>query len=134
MILIPFLALVIGLLLGTLVAADLPAYMTPYIGVAVLASLDSAIGGIRSQLDGKFQTDIFVSGFFANILAAMFLVWLGDNIGIGLLQVAAVVFGIRIFTNLSLIRRFMITRYHDNKDRKKRMIEQNTLVTEDNQE
>lgn len=133
MILIPILALIIGLLLGTLIATDLPLAITPYIGVAVLASMDSVIGGIRSQLDGKFQTDIFVSGFFANILAAMFLVWLGDNIGIGLLQVSAVVFGIRIFTNLSLIRRFLITRFHDSKDRRKREAEQLALNTEESQ-
>lgn len=123
MILVPILALIVGLLIGTLLASDVPLAVAPYIGVSVLAALDSVIGGTRSQLDGKFQTDIFVTGFVANILAAMFLVWLGDNIGIGLLQVAAVVFCIRIFTNLSLIRRIMISRIQDARDRRRREVE-----------
>lgn len=132
MILIPLVALILGLLLGALVVKDaVPVQAAPYLGVAILASLDSVSGGIRSQLDGKFQADIFITGFLANIGAAMFLTWLGDNIGIGLVQAAAVVFGIRIFTNLSLIRRIMLTRIADNKRRK--LSEQGKLETKDTQ-
>ena len=133
MILIPILALILGVLLGAVLAKDVPLHLAPYISVAVLASLDSVCGGTRSQLDGKFQSDIFITGFLANIVAAMFLVWLGDKIGIGLLQVAAIVFGIRIFTNLSLIRRIMIGRFAENRDRKRREAEQSSWASEENQ-
>lgn len=130
--LIPLLALLVGLIVGQLLAGEVPDFIAPYIGVTVLASIDSILGGTRSHLDGKFQTDIFVTGFFSNIVAAMFLVWLGDHIGIGLMQVAAVVFGIRIFTNLSLIRRIIITRITENRERKKREVEQSVWSAEEN--
>lgn len=131
MILIPILALTVGILLGSLLAGAVPVEFLPYVGVAVLASLDSVFGGTRSQLDGKFQPDIFITGFFANIAAATFFVWLGDNIGIGLVQVAAVVFGIRMFTNLSLIRRILINRWAENKAR--RQAEKSRFDLEDSQ-
>ena len=131
MILIPILALIVGVLIGTLLAGGLPLELLSYVAVAVLASLDSVFGGTRSQLDGKFQADIFITGFLANIAAATFFVWLGENIGIGLVQVAAVVFGIRMFTNLSLIRRILINRWQESKAQK--ALAKSRLDLEDNQ-
>ncbi len=133
MILIPVVALVVGILLGAILSKALPLEFAPYMGVAVLASMDSVFGGTRSQLDGKFQADIFITGFLANIAAALFLVWLGDKIGIGLLQAAVVVFGIRIFTNLSLIRRILIARLAEDRERKRREAEQSVWKAEENQ-
>lgn len=119
MILIPILALVVGLLLGLSISkAGIDPTLAPYLSVAVLAGLDSICGGSRSHMEGKFQTDIFVTGFLFNILIAVFFVWLGLGIGINLMLAAGVVFGMRIFTNLSLIRRLMVTRYTDARKRK----------------
>lgn len=133
MILIPIVALVIGVLLGAILSKSLPIEWAPYLGVAVLASLDSVFGGTRSQLDGKFQADIFITGFLANIVAALFLVWLGDKIGINLMSAAVIVFGIRIFTNLSLIRRIALTRVAEERERKRREAEQGSWKTEEHQ-
>lgn len=117
MILIPILALIVGLILGALVSAQVPLDWAPYMSVAVLAGLDSICGGSRSYLEGKFNQDIFVSGFIFNILIAVFFVWLGVGIGLNLMLAAALVFGMRIFTNLSLIRRLFLSKLAENKRR-----------------
>lgn len=118
MILIPVLALIVGALLGALFSAQVPAAATPYLSVAVLAGLDSICGGLRSYLENKFQADIFSSGFLFNIVLAVFFTWLGIGIGLNLLLAVAVVFGTRIFSNLSLIRRIFISRITERQARK----------------
>lgn len=118
MILIPVLALIVGVLLGALVSEQVPQLLAPYMSVAVLAGLDSICGGSRSYLEGKFQQDIFVSGFLFNIVLAMFFVWLGVNIGLNLMLAAALVFGWRIINNASLIRRLAISRIADQRKRR----------------
>jgi small basic protein len=87
--------------------------------VAVIAGLDTVFGGMRSVLESKFRADIFISGFFSNILIAFFLAWLGDQIGINLFVAAALVLGARMFTNLSLIRRILITQWQDARQKKR---------------
>lgn len=126
MILIPILALFVGLLLGAQLSSVVPPALAPYLSVAVLAGLDSICGGSRSYLEGKFQADIFSSGFLFNILLAIFFVWLGLGIGLNLLLAVAVVFGTRIFTNLSLIRRVFVSRMSDQKA--KRMAERESAA------
>lgn len=118
MILVPILALIIGIVLGRVISTPVRGEVAIYLGVAVLAGLDSVCGGSRSGLEGKFHTDVFITGFFANILIAVFLVWLGARINVNLYLVAALVFGTRIFTNLSLIRRMVLTKWQDARQRK----------------
>lgn len=118
MILIPILALIVGVLLGALVSDQVSLLFAPYMSVAVLAGLDSICGGSRSYLEGKFQQDIFVSGFLFNIVLAIFFVWLGVSIGLNLMLAAALVFGWRIFNNASLIRRLVISRIADQRKRR----------------
>lgn len=124
MILIPILCLIVGILLGTLITQPLQPELGTYVAVAVLAGIDTICGGIRSSLEQKFHGDIFVSGFLSNIVIAFFLAWLGDRIGINLFFVCALIFGSRIFTNLSLIRRFVLTRWQDARMRKQQQQQQ----------
>ncbi len=119
MILIPILALAIGIALGFLIRVPLSGIAAVYMGVGVVAGLDSVFGGFRSANEGKFRTDVFVTGFFANILIAFLLAWFGDRIGVNVYFVAILVMGTRIFTNLSLIRRQLLTKWHDAKERKR---------------
>jgi small basic protein len=90
-----------------------------YLAVACLAGLDSVCGGVRAGLEGKFHNDVFVTGFFTNMLIASFIAWLGDKMYINLYLAVALVLGARIFTNLSLIRRFLLTKWQDAKERKR---------------
>jgi len=120
-ILIPILALLVGALIGYLVvgAPIHNAYIVQYMAVSCLAGLDTLFGGIRSGLEGKFHTDIFATGFISNILIAFFLAWSGDRIGINLYLAVALVLGARSFTTLSLIRRLLLTKWQDARERKR---------------
>jgi small basic protein len=119
-ILIPILAFIVGALLAFIVQiGPLPGKEGQYLAVACLAGLDTVFGGIRGGLEGKFRSDVFVTGFFSNVLIAFFLAWLGDQIYLNLFLAVALVLGARIFTNLSLIRRYALTRWQDARERAK---------------
>jgi small basic protein len=127
LILIPIIALALGLFLPIMFGwGPLSGDWGRYIAVTCLAGLDTVLGGIRSGLEGKFRTDVFYTGFVANVLIAFFFAWLGDQLGINLYLAAALVLGTRIFINLSLIRRWMLTKWQDAQERRKREREQSS--------
>jgi small basic protein len=122
-ILIPVVALIVGVIIGLLVKVDTYGWSV-YMGVAVIAGIDSVCGGSRSALEGKFRTDVFVTGFIANILLSVGLIWLGDRVGVSFILVVAIVLGMRIFTNLSVMRRMALTMINDARQRRARRKEE----------
>lgn len=119
MVLIPVFFLILGLMLGSLWNQPLTGLIGQYMAIACLAGLDTICGGIRSGLEGKFHRDIFITGFFSNIIIAFALAWLGEKIFVDLFLVGALVLGWRIFNNLSLIRRYLLTRAKDALERRR---------------
>lgn len=119
MYLIPVIALAIGVILGVAIVGPAPGIWGTYLALACLAGIDSLLGGIRTAMEQRFHADVLVTGFVANTLIAFGLGFLGDQIGLDLFLVAALVLGSRIFQNLSLIRRLLLTRYQDAKARKR---------------
>ena len=118
--LLPILMLVLGAAAAALLKfGPIPGVFGQYLAVACLAGFDTICGGVRSGMEGKFRTDVFVTGFLSNVLIAFFLAWLGDQIYINLFLAVALVLGARIFTNLSLIRRFALTKWQDAQERKR---------------
>ncbi|NUQ69390.1 MAG: small basic family protein [Chthonomonadales bacterium] len=113
---LPVLALALGIVLGWVVfgrlsvPGELAGLYAPYLSLATLAGLDSLLGGIRAGIEGRFQDDIFISGFVLNTLLAAALAYLGDRIGVDLFLAAVVALGGRVFLNLSLIRRYYLTK------------------------
>ena len=107
---VPVVCSVFGFLLGSLfLGYTIPPSAAPYFSLAALSCLDSICGGVRSGVEGKFHQDIFLSGFFINSLLAGLLAYAGDRIGVDLYLAAIVVMGWRVFTNLSLLRRYFLT-------------------------
>lgn len=125
MILIPIIAVAFGVLLAWMLNIG-PVTNTAgiYLGVVCMAGLDSLCGGIRSGLEHKYSNEVFISGFITNVCIAFFLAWLGDRIGNNLVLVAILVFGMRIFTNLSLIRRYVVTKWQDDRARREQSVTQ----------
>lgn len=76
--------------------------------VAILAALDSVFGAIRSHMENRFNSAIFVSGFFGNAVLAAFLAYIGDRLGVPLYYAAIFAFGGRLFQNFAIIRRYLI--------------------------
>ena len=104
---IAVLALIVGVVLGVILEPTVPAWLLPYLPIAVVAALDAVFGGVRAKLEGIFDDKQFVVSFVSNVLVAALIVFLGDQLGVGsLLSIGVVVvFGVRIFGNLAAIRR-----------------------------
>jgi len=107
---------ILGLLLGLLLAyllldIPIPGEWAPYLSLAALAGLDTIFGGWRAALEGRFHSDVFVSGFIVNALLASLLAYLGDRMGVDLFLAAVVTLGGRMFLNLSIIRRYYLNQW-----------------------
>lgn len=106
---IPVLGLVGGILIGVFLQPDVPLWLQPYLPIAVIAALDAVFGAVRAVLDGIFNDKVFVVSFLANVVVAAFIVFLGDQLGVGsqLSTGVIVVLGVRIFSNVASIRRHL---------------------------
>lgn len=102
------LGLFLGLFVGLKIPMVLPEGYAPYLGLAVLAALDSIFGGIRAGMEDNFDNEVFLTGFFSNILLAAGLAYIGERLGVPLNLAAVVAFGVRIFQNLAIIRRHLL--------------------------
>lgn len=107
---IPVLGLLAGILLGSIISFQIPLVMAKYLSIAVLAALDSALGGIRCIYENSFNGVILLTGFISNALLAAILAFLGDQLSVDLYMAAVFVFGIRIFQNLSTIRHYLLSK------------------------
>lgn len=103
------LGLIIGVVVGVFVQPDVPIVIQPYLPIMVVAALDALLGAARAYFERSFSDRVFIVSFLANVITATLLVFLGNQLGVGSqLQTAViVVLGIRIFSNVSAIRRFI---------------------------
>lgn len=107
--LIPVFALAVGVMLGSILTFEIPLGMAKYLSIAVLAALDSVLGGVRGIYEDNFNGVVLLSGFITNALLAAVLAFLGDQLSVDLYMAAVFVFGIRIFNNLSTIRHYIVS-------------------------
>jgi len=125
MILLPLLALALGFVMIYFPARGLETNeaLARYTAVAILAGLDTIVGGWRAWIEDKFDNSVFLTGFVSNSLLGVGLVALGEQLGLqtgvgdGRISVmmiaAAVVFGSRILQNLAVLRRLLIDRVRE---------------------
>ncbi|MDR5658037.1 small basic family protein [Serpentinicella sp. ANB-PHB4] len=104
--LIALIGLTLGIVLGLFLPITYPAEYSLYISVAILAALDSVFGALRANLEDKFNSGVFISGFFGNAILAAFLAYTGDKLGVPLYYAAIFAFGVRLFQNFAYIRRY----------------------------
>ena len=98
-------AIMLGILAGLFLPYNLSNDTLPYVAVALLAALDTIFGGIWSNLEKRFNVGMFMTGLVSNALLAILFTFMGNKLGIDLSLAVVVVFGVRIFNNLSNIRR-----------------------------
>ena len=109
-----YITIIVCSVLGIVLGMNLPTISYSYSGylaIAIVAALDSVFGGINSLLNKKFDIRIFVSGFFGNAILAMLLTYLGEKLNVDIYLAAVIVFVGRIFTNMSIIRRYYIDKW-----------------------
>ncbi|MDN3014841.1 small basic family protein [Paenibacillus sp. BSR1-1] len=114
---LPFMGLVIGIILGLLTEIRIPEEYSNYLSIAVLAAFDTLFGGIRAYLQNIYDEKVFVSGFFFNIVLAASLAFLGVHLGVDLYLAAVFAFGVRLFQNIAVIRRILLTKWSTNKEK-----------------
>ena len=120
-----YITIIVCSVLGIVLGMNLPTISYSYSGylaIAIVAALDSVFGGINSLLNKKFDIRIFVSGFFWNAILAMLLTYLGEKLNVDIYLAAVIVFVGRIFTNMSIIRRYYIDKWskkYDSRHEKK---------------
>ncbi|MEK3887056.1 small basic family protein [Bacillus sp. FSL K6-3431] len=108
---LPLLGLLIGITFGLLTDIKIPDEYANYLSIAVLASLDTLFGGIRSHMQNLYDNRVFVSGFFFNIILAASLAFLGVHLGVDLYLAAIFAFGVRLFQNIAVIRRILLNKW-----------------------
>ncbi|WP_372994646.1 small basic family protein [Lutispora sp.] len=112
---VPLLGLLLGILLGLLSPLTIPIQYSTYMSIAILAALDSVFGGVRSSLENTFDVEIFISGFFANAVLAAILTYIGDQLGVPIYYAAIFAFGVRLFQNFAIIRRYILAKIKRNR-------------------
>lgn len=116
---LPLLGLILGIGLGLLTDLQIPSVYENYLSIAVLAALDTMFGGIRARLQNVYDDKVFISGFFFNIVLAAGLAFLGVHIGVDLYLAAIFAFGMRLFQNIAVIRRILITKWEESRAQKR---------------
>lgn len=102
------LCIALGIIAGLMLPFHVPADYTQYVAIIILASLDSVFGGLYSMSKKAFNLQIFLSGFIGNSLLAALLTFIGKKLDVDLYLVALIVFGTRLFTNFSIMRRYYL--------------------------
>lgn len=97
--------LVVGLIAGSHYPFSIPPEYARLLAVAVMAGLDAVLGGIRASMGSNYDTMVFTSGFFINGIMASLMCYASNWIGIDLYMVAVLIFGMRMFHNIGVIRR-----------------------------
>ncbi len=107
---IAIIGIVLGIIVGYFIPITSSGVYSIYFSVAILAAIDTLFGGIRANLEERFDSVIFISGFFGNSFIAFALAYLGDQLGVPLYYAAVFAFGTRLFNNFSIIRRHVLKR------------------------
>ncbi|MFZ3588011.1 small basic family protein [Bacillus sp. DJP31] len=114
---LPLVGLIIGVILGLFSEIKIPDEYSNYLSIAVLASLDTLFGGIRAHMQNLYDEKVFVSGFFFNIILAASLAFLGVHLGVDLYLAAVFAFGVRLFQNIAVIRRIIISKWSASREK-----------------
>lgn len=120
-------AILIGCILGAIIGINAPVIPYTYstfLAIAVVAALDSVFGGITSVLKKNFDLTIFITGFFCNSILSIALTYLGQKLNIDIYLAALVVFAGRMFTNLTIIRRYYVEKWVEKRAEKAKKMKQ----------
>ena len=119
-----FIAILVGCILGAILGMNAPMISytySSYLAIAIIAALDTILGGIVAVNNKNFDLKIFVTGFFTNALLAILLTVLGQKLNVDIYLAAIVVFVWRMLNNIGIIRRFYLEKMSEYfRERKKK--------------
>lgn len=102
---------IIGIVLGFYLPLNIPLEFSRYIAVGIVGILDSVLGAVKAELQGKYKTSIFLSGLTMNMLLAALITFMGDKLNLDLYLAVLVAFTIRILQNIGIIRYAFLHRF-----------------------
>ncbi|OCS87592.1 small basic family protein [Caryophanon tenue] len=117
---LPLLGLALGIALGMLTNIQIPVAYESYLSIALLATMDTLVGGVRAHLQKVYDDVVFVTGFFFNIVLAAGLAFLGVHLGVDLYLAAIFAFGVRLFQNIAVIRRLLLANWSEKRTQSKK--------------
>lgn len=106
-----YLCIILGCIFGVLLGVNMPVISytySSYVAIAIVAAMDTVLGGISSYIQKKFDIKIFITGFFGNAILSILLTYLGNKLNVDIYLAAVFVFVGRMFTNLAIIRRYYV--------------------------
>ena len=124
-----WISIIIGSAIGICLGFGLPTVpyvASKYLAIAIIAALDTVLGGVANNLDNKFDSKVFISGFFMNAIMAILLTYLGQKLNVDIYLAALIVFVGRIFNNIGIIRRYYINKFSLKKDKNVQEIQTKT--------
>jgi len=98
-----------GIVAGLLFPYHIPYAYSSYVAIVILALLDSLFGAASAATKKSFDMYTFISGFICNGLLAALITLIGKKLDVDLYLVALIVFGTRLFSNFSTMRRHYLT-------------------------
>lgn len=105
------LGILFGIIIGLNTNFSIPIEYIKYTAVIIVGIFDSLFGALKAEVTHEdFNPTLFLTGLIVNILLAVTITYLGEQLGLDLYLAAAVVFTFRIFTNVGQIRRAFVKR------------------------
>jgi len=101
-------AIVIGVVAAIAFDLYIPATLSTYAAIVIISAVDSLLGAYKGLLRDRFSSLVFVTGFFGNSIFAALMVFFGKKIDLDLYYAVVIVFTMRIFGNISFIRRYYL--------------------------
>jgi len=105
------LGLVVGIILGIVVPLNIPLEYSQYIGIAILAILDSLFGGISAQIKKNFHIGNFITGLLFYVFLSAFFIYIGEKLNLDLYLGVIVVLMFRMMQNIGTIRDFYFKKF-----------------------
>ncbi len=79
--------------------------------VILLAAADSICGGVAAKLNLNFSDTKLIGGFFTNLIFGLMLILCGNFFKLELYYIALLIFGLRIFKNISALKELLIKKF-----------------------
>lgn len=111
----------LGILIGIYTPLHIPIEYARYTAVGIMGIMDSVLGAVRGDLQGRYNATVFISGLVTNMFLAIIITFLGDRLGIDLYLAIIVAFTIRMLNNTGIIRYFFLTRFMGKKEVESRL-------------
>jgi small basic protein len=128
-----YISIIIGCIIGAIIGMNLPIIpytYSNYLAIAIIAALDTVLGGSASVVKKQFDLKVFITGFFGNAVLSILLTYLGNKLNVDIYLAAIIVFVGRMFTNLGILRRYYINKWSIKLEERKKLKNAQKLETE----